>query len=160
MDSSVEFVAVDNPHATRLTLHILAAVAEHEREMIAQRTKAALQAAKARGIRLGSNGADRLAPAYRAEAIERARQLAPILAELKSAGMSARQIAAELTARGIATPTGGADGTHRAFYASLAGLACLPKIERLVCRCAIASSLFGHDRAQTFRCSSAAYLVA
>src|ERR1700722_18712806 len=47
MDASVEFVAVDNPHATRLTLHILAAVAEHEREMIAQRTKAALQAAKA-----------------------------------------------------------------------------------------------------------------
>jgi hypothetical protein len=35
MDSGVEFVAVDNPHATRLTLHILAAVAEHEREMIA-----------------------------------------------------------------------------------------------------------------------------
>jgi DNA invertase Pin-like site-specific DNA recombinase len=106
MDSSVEFVAVDNPHATRVTLHILAAVAEHEREMIAQRTKAALQAAKARGIRLGSNGADRLAPVYRAEAIERARQLAPILVELKSAGMSARQMATELTARGIATPTG------------------------------------------------------
>ena len=48
MDSGVEFVAVDNPHATRLTLHILAAVAEHAREMIAERTKAALQAAKAR----------------------------------------------------------------------------------------------------------------
>jgi DNA invertase Pin-like site-specific DNA recombinase len=107
MDSGVEFVAVDNPHATRLTLDILAAVAEHEREMIAQRTKAALQAAKARGIRLGSNGADRLAPAYRAEAVERARQLAPILAELKSVGMSARQMAAELTVRGIATPNGG-----------------------------------------------------
>jgi DNA invertase Pin-like site-specific DNA recombinase len=107
MDSGVEFVAVDNPHATRLTLPILAAVAEHEREMIAQRTKAALQAAKARGIRLGSNGADRLAPAYRAEAVERARQLAPILAELKSVGMSARQMAAELTVRGIATPNGG-----------------------------------------------------
>src|SRR6516164_367158 len=107
MDSGVEFVAVDNPHATRLTLHILAAVAEHEREMIAARTKAALQAAKARGIRLGRNGADRLAPANRAGAIERARQLAPVLAELKSAGMSARQMAAELTARGIATPGGG-----------------------------------------------------
>src|SRR5262249_19254047 len=53
MDSGVEFVAVDNPHATRLTLHILAAVAEHERLMIAERTKAALQAAKARGVRLG-----------------------------------------------------------------------------------------------------------
>jgi DNA invertase Pin-like site-specific DNA recombinase len=104
MDSGVEFVAVDNPHATRLTLHILAAVAEHEREMVADRTKAALQAAKARGIRLGRNGADRLAPAYRAEAIERARQLAPLLAELKSAGMSARQMAVQLT--GIPTPTG------------------------------------------------------
>jgi DNA invertase Pin-like site-specific DNA recombinase len=103
MDSGVEFVAVDNPHATRLTLHILAAVAEHEREMIADRTKAALRAAKARGIRLGRNGADRLAPAYRAEAIARARQLAPLLAELKSAGMSARQMAVQLTARDIPT---------------------------------------------------------
>src|ERR1700737_2566680 len=100
-------VAVDNPHAPRPTLHILAAVAEHGREMIARRTKAALQAAKARGIRLGSNGADRLAPAYRAEAVERARQLAPIFAELKRVGMSARQMAAELTVRGIATPNGG-----------------------------------------------------
>src|SRR6202040_2440534 len=107
MESGVDFVAADNPHANKLMVHLLAAFAEHEREQIAQRTKAALQAAKARGIRLGSNGADRLAPAYRAEAIERARQLAPILAELKSAGMSARQMATELTARGIATPTGG-----------------------------------------------------
>jgi DNA invertase Pin-like site-specific DNA recombinase len=73
--------------------------------MIAQRTKAALRAAKVRGIRLGSNGADRPAPVYRAEAIEKARQLAPILAELKSAGMSARQMAAELTARRVATPS-------------------------------------------------------
>src|SRR2546428_4213436 len=64
MDSGVEFVAVDNPHANRLTLHILAAVAEHERHMIADRTKAALQAAKARGIRLGRNGTDQLAPAH------------------------------------------------------------------------------------------------
>jgi DNA invertase Pin-like site-specific DNA recombinase len=106
MDSGVEFVAVDNPHATRLTLHILAAVAEHEREMIANRTKAALQAAKARGIRLGRNGADRLAPTYRAAAMERARQLAPVLAEMKNAGMSARQMAVELTARGVPTPNG------------------------------------------------------
>jgi DNA invertase Pin-like site-specific DNA recombinase len=54
MDSGVEFVAVDNPHANKLTVHILAAVAQHEREMIAQRTKDALQAAKARGKRLGN----------------------------------------------------------------------------------------------------------
>ncbi len=105
MDSGVEFVACDNPHATRLTLHILAAVAEHEREMIAARTKAALQAAKARGVQLGRNGAEYLAPAYKAAAIERARQLQPVLQGLK--GMSAREIAAELTRRGIRTPRGG-----------------------------------------------------
>jgi DNA invertase Pin-like site-specific DNA recombinase len=90
MDASVEFVAVDNPHATRLTLHILAAVAEHEREMIADRTKAALGAAKARGVRLGRHGADHLAPANHAAAMDRARLLAPILVELKRGGMSGR----------------------------------------------------------------------
>ena len=68
VDGNTEFVACDNPHATRLNLHILAAVAEHEREAISQRTKAALQAAKARGIRLGRNGAERLAPANEAAA--------------------------------------------------------------------------------------------
>src|SRR5215213_2400145 len=41
MESEVDFVAVDFPQANRLTVHILAAVAEHEREMIAARTKAA-----------------------------------------------------------------------------------------------------------------------
>jgi DNA invertase Pin-like site-specific DNA recombinase len=54
MNSDVEFVAVDNPTASRLTIHILAAVAEHKREMISERTKAALAAAKARGIKLGN----------------------------------------------------------------------------------------------------------
>jgi DNA invertase Pin-like site-specific DNA recombinase len=107
MESSVDFIAADNPHANKLLVHLLAAFAEHEREQISQRTKDALAAAKARGIRLGRNGADRLAPAYRAEAVGRARQLAPLLAEWKDAGMSARRMAAELTARGIATPSGG-----------------------------------------------------
>ena len=54
MDSGVEVIAVDNPHANKLTVHILAAVAQHEREVIAQRTKDALQAAKARGVVLGN----------------------------------------------------------------------------------------------------------
>jgi DNA invertase Pin-like site-specific DNA recombinase len=107
MDGNVEFVACDSPHATRFTLHILAAVSEHERVMIGARTRAALQAAKARGVRLGRNGAERLAPANRAAAIARACPLKPILAELTSAGMSIRQIAAELTARGIPTASGG-----------------------------------------------------
>jgi DNA invertase Pin-like site-specific DNA recombinase len=53
MESGVEFVACDFPEANHLTVHILAAVAEHEAAMILSRTKAALTAAKARGIVLG-----------------------------------------------------------------------------------------------------------
>lgn len=57
MESGGEFVAVDAPYANRLMIHILAAFAEHERTLISERTKAALAAAKARGVRLGENGA-------------------------------------------------------------------------------------------------------
>ena len=63
MDSNVEFIAADNPHANRLTVHILAAVAEHERAAISERTKAALAAAKRRGVKLGG---PRLAAARKA----------------------------------------------------------------------------------------------
>jgi hypothetical protein len=60
MDSNAEFIAADNPHANRLTVHILAAVAEHKRGAISERTKAA---AKRRGVKLGS---PRLAAARKA----------------------------------------------------------------------------------------------
>ena len=54
LESGVEFVAADMPFANRLTIHLLAAVAEHEAAMVSTRTKAALAAAKARGQVLGN----------------------------------------------------------------------------------------------------------
>lgn len=116
MDSGVEFVAVDFPQANRLTVHILAAVAEHEREMISQRTKAALAAAKARGVRLGNpanlkdraEGTAKSAAARRARAEKRAADLRPMLEAIRAAGAtSLRAIAAELNARGVPAPRGG-----------------------------------------------------
>ena len=112
MDSGVEFVAVDNPHATRLTLHILAAVAEHERLMISARTKAALAAAKANGKKLGGPKlpvATKLGNAANAAAADRfAANVVPIIREIKATGVtSLRAVAAALTARGIATARGG-----------------------------------------------------
>ena len=101
MDSKVEFVCCDMPEATRLTIHVLAAVAEHEREMIAKRTKDGLAAAKARGKILGN---PKLAADNRAAAMARAKALQPVLSELKQ--LSARAAAAELNAKQVPTPTG------------------------------------------------------
>jgi len=109
MESGVEFVAVDNPHASKLTIHILCAVAEHEREMISERTKAALQAAKARGVRLGNpEGHAKSLKHARAKLIsnadEHARTLRVIIADIQRSGLTSyRQIANALNARGIAT---------------------------------------------------------
>lgn len=55
MDSGIEFVACDMPHANRLTIHILAAIAEDEARRISARTKAALAELKAKGVPLGSS---------------------------------------------------------------------------------------------------------
>jgi DNA invertase Pin-like site-specific DNA recombinase len=76
MDSGVEFVACDNPHANRLTLHLLGAVAEHERGMISARTKAALEAAKARGVALGGDRGRRPTAAEAEHAREASRKAA------------------------------------------------------------------------------------
>lgn len=117
MESGVEFVAADMPMANRLTVHVLAAVAEHEREMISQRTKAALAAAKARGTRLGNpNGARVLrglgnAPAVhavKASAERHTARVLPVIASIRAEGItSLHAIAGELNRRGILTARGG-----------------------------------------------------
>jgi DNA invertase Pin-like site-specific DNA recombinase len=113
MDSGVEFVAVDNPHANKLTVHILAAVAQHEREMISARTSAALKAAKARGKRLGNPKlaeARKHAARARTEKADRySANVLPVIREIQDSGIkSLRGVARALAARGIPTPRGGA----------------------------------------------------
>jgi DNA invertase Pin-like site-specific DNA recombinase len=112
MDSGVEFVAADMPHANRLTVHILAAVAEHEREAISTRTKAALTAAKARGRALGGPKiamARVLGSAANKNAADRfAANVVPVIHQIQATGAtSLRAVAAALTARGVPTARGG-----------------------------------------------------
>jgi DNA invertase Pin-like site-specific DNA recombinase len=84
-------------------LHIYAALAEKERRLISERTKASLAAAKARGVKLGGANAQSELAAKEAQA--RAEQLRPLFVEIS--GLSARKAAEELNRRGIPTSAGG-----------------------------------------------------
>jgi DNA invertase Pin-like site-specific DNA recombinase len=115
MEAGVEFEALDFPQANRRSIHILAAVAKHEAKVISERTKAALAAAKRRGVKLGGfRGAKLTAKArqagiktIQARADARAADLAPIIRELLATrATSLRRIADELNRRGIRTPRG------------------------------------------------------
>jgi DNA invertase Pin-like site-specific DNA recombinase len=115
-DSGVCFVAADLPEANTMTVGVMAVVAQHEREAISQRTKAALAAAKARGTALGGfrarapNIAD-----YQAKGVETRREMALLAAEerrepieaLRTEGLSLNAIAQRLNADSIRTSRGG-----------------------------------------------------
>lgn len=118
-DSGVKFVAADMPDANSVTVGILAVIAQHEREAISRRTREALQAAKARGQRLGNpNGAAALrraakgnsasVQAIRKKADQHAMNLKPVIDSLKNEGIqSLGGIAKQLNERGMLTPLGG-----------------------------------------------------
>jgi DNA invertase Pin-like site-specific DNA recombinase len=112
----VDFVACDAPYANRLTLGILAAVAEDEGRRISERTKAALAAARARGVKLGgfkgrcpTPEERRAGAAVRArQARERAVTLMPTIDEIRAAGVtSLAGIAEQLNAKGVPAAKGG-----------------------------------------------------
>ncbi|CAO3350662.1 recombinase family protein [Azospirillum melinis] len=116
MESAVEFVACDMPTANRFTIHILAAVAEHERQMISARTRVALAAAKQRGKRLGNSnlqapaGVHAIGTAAIKEKADRdAADRVEIIRAIQAEGIhqSMNAIAGELNRRGITTPRGG-----------------------------------------------------
>jgi DNA invertase Pin-like site-specific DNA recombinase len=117
-DSGVEFVSCDVPSMNRMVVGIMACVAEEEARLASERTKAALAAAKRRGVQLGNpqnltrtamaKGRPLAWQATKAKADARARELAPVLVEIQGNGDSSlRAIAAQLNARGIAASHGG-----------------------------------------------------
>jgi DNA invertase Pin-like site-specific DNA recombinase len=114
--AGVRFVAADMPEANEMVVGMMAVVAQAERKMIAQRTKAALAAAKARGVKLGKpeNLRNQMAgcangrAARTRAAINRAADLLPIIADIRVGGAaSLRAVAAELNSRGIPSARGG-----------------------------------------------------
>jgi DNA invertase Pin-like site-specific DNA recombinase len=115
-DEGVRFQALDLPEANTLTLGVFAAMAQHEREIISARTKAALAARRARGLSLGTprdlsayavGAATKGRASLSAMARKHASEVAPQIKEARKAGCSSlRQVAAWLNDRGIVTPRG------------------------------------------------------
>lgn len=117
LEAGVEIAAADMPEANRFLLHVMAAVAEHEAQAISERTRAALAAAKTRGVALGWSmpgraGEQRHAARKGAErnarkADQHAANVLPVIRQIAARGVSLRQIADELNTRGIKTARGG-----------------------------------------------------
>ena len=106
MESKVKFLACDQPHADEFTIHILAAVAQKERQMISTRITEALRAAKARGTKLGNPKADK-SHMERMRAARKPKEIDPqtlaLIRGFKKSGQTYRQIADSLNQMGLKT---------------------------------------------------------
>jgi DNA invertase Pin-like site-specific DNA recombinase len=113
MTHRVPFVVADlGPDVDPFVLHLFAALAEKERALISGRTKSALAAAKAKGVKLGNPRIEaargRAVASLQAEADRAASNVLPIIAEIRRSGaMTLRAIAEALNARGVPTQRGG-----------------------------------------------------
>lgn len=110
IELGVDFVAADMPEANKVMLQMHSVMAEWERDQISARTKAALNAAKSRGVRLGVKGAENLRPAIDiriAEANAFAARLSSVLEGFRLRGLTQRQMVDELNALGLTTARGG-----------------------------------------------------
>lgn len=113
MEAGTDFVAVDMPEANKLVLHIMAAMAQHEREAISARTKAALAAAKARGKVLGGFRGVSVDQSLGTQAnAQKAKEWAQgeigqEVADMKARGWSLWEIAHHLNDLGVKTRRGG-----------------------------------------------------
>ena len=108
--NAVKFLACDMPDANDLTIHLMAAFAEHEAKRISERTKDALAAAKVRGVKLGKAGASNLRPNIEARqqaANEFAERLCGTITGMKARGLSQRGMVKELNEIGVPAPKGG-----------------------------------------------------
>lgn len=103
LESNVEFIAADQPHATPLTIRILAAVAQEEREQISKRVKSALAVAKSRGVRLGG-----VQDGLRSEIDQWDQSIHPTIQSIIDSGtVSSSGIAAQLNSMAVKTRKGG-----------------------------------------------------
>jgi DNA invertase Pin-like site-specific DNA recombinase len=110
-DSDVDFIAVDKPHVNRLTIHNLVRVARDAGEVVSERIKAALAAAKASGKKLGTRNPNRLvkrmAKARKAKAEQFAASVLPMIRAIEALGWTSNAaIAAQLNARDVPTAWG------------------------------------------------------
>lgn len=107
-DKSVEFVVASLPQASRFELHLYAALAEQEREWVSLRTKAALDAARKRGVKLGGARPHLagLNEAKKQRVREEAEALAPLALPLRAQGLSLRAVCDRLNAAGVRTRNG------------------------------------------------------